>query len=113
MQQLDIFTEPPAKRAIRLRDQAMQSVGQKAEDVKPGFGQRAADFILRYLRAHGRKPGEVLTEACKAAGIVAHDDRAFGPVYYSLAKRNLIRKVGTVKRLKGHGTAGGNVWEAV
>ena len=93
----------------RLRDRAMQQVGQHAEDYEPGFGSRAADLILRLLES-GPMSGEDLSLACKQAGVKPHDDRAFGPVYMVLARRGLIKKVGTVKRLRGHNTGGGNVW---
>jgi hypothetical protein len=93
-----------------LRDEAMQRVGQNAEDKRPYFADAAAAFILRYLDAHGATSGEELTLACKEAGIVPHDDRAFGPVYMVLARRKKIVKVGSVRRSRGHGTAGGNVW---
>lgn len=92
------------------RDDAMQRVAQKAEDHRPSFSQDAETCALNYLRANGPTPGEQLTIACKNAGIVPHNDRAFGPVYARMAKRGLIVKVGECKRMRGHGTSGGNVW---
>src|SRR5215471_1470228 len=94
----------------RLRDRAMQQVGQHAEDYEPGFGSRAADLILRLLES-GPMSGEDLSLACKHAGVKPHDDRAFGPVYMVLARRGFIEKVGIVQRRRGHGTSGGNVWK--
>jgi hypothetical protein len=101
----------PARDAVnRARDRAMGSVAENAEEHHPDFGDEARHFVLRYLETHGPTAGEVLTLACKAAGIVPHDDRAFGPVYFTLRTRGLIVKVGEVRRERGHGTAGGNVW---
>jgi len=94
----------------RLRDRAMQQVGQHAEDYEPGFGSRAADLILRLLES-GPMSGEDLSLACKQAGIMAHDDRAYGVPIMKLARRGLIEKCGTVRRKRGHGTSGGNVWK--
>lgn len=93
------------------RDDAMRQVAQHAEDVRPSFGAQAAEFVLIYLALHGPTSSEILTTKCKAGGIKPHDDRAFGTVYMSLAKRGLIEKVGSVRRERGHGTSGGNVWD--
>lgn len=94
--------------AIDARDQAMEAVAQHAGDT---FQDRALAFVLAYLTVHGETAGEVLTEACRRAGIVPHDDRAFGPVYMKLSRQGLIEKCGTVLRRRGHGTAGGHVWK--
>lgn len=94
----------------RQRDEAMASVAEHAEEHRPDFATDAAAFVLRFLGEHGASSGEVITNACKAAGIVPHDDRAFGPVYMGLSRRKAIVKVGVAIRTKGHGTAGGNVW---
>jgi hypothetical protein len=91
------------------RDDAMTRV-ESAANLWAPFSERAEAFVLNYLRNHGDTAGEVITDACKAAGIRPHDDRAFGPVYMRLARRGEIRKVGTCARHKGHLTAGGNVW---
>lgn len=108
------MTEPSLFDAItsvnQKRDVAIQRVAQHAAEHVPDFLELARAFVLRYLRAHGPTAGEVLTEACKADGIKPHDDRAFGAVYMGLASRGLIVKAGSVRREKGHGTAGGNVW---
>lgn len=92
------------------RDQAIARVAQHAEEARAGFLEEARQFVLTYLQVHGATSGEQLTTACKAAGIRAHDDRAFGAVFLGLAKRGQIEKCGTVKRAKGHNTSGGNVW---
>jgi hypothetical protein len=82
----------------------------KAE--RTGFDAEGARmFVLDYLKAHGASNGESITLAAKAAGFKPHDDRAFGPVYAVLARRSLIRCAGFCMRQRGHGTAGGRVWE--
>lgn len=85
----------------------------KAERVSDFDIERAADFILRALLKNGATPGEVLTDLARAAGFVPHDDRAFGQVFKRLAGRGNIRCVGYCERRKGHGTAGGRVWDAI
>ena len=94
-----------------LRDSAIQQVAAHAEQHHPGFAERAADFVLRYLASHGPTPGEQITNACKAEGVRPHDDRAFGSVYMRLARQGRIVKVGTCRRERGHGTAGGHIWD--
>lgn len=109
MTQRGLF-DPPAVDAAR--DDAMARVADNAEERAPGFADDAMHFVLWYLRKHGPTSGEVLSLQCKLAGIVPHDDRAFGPVYMALSRRGLIEKAGMVRRERGHGTAGGNVWKA-
>ena len=100
----------PAAQVDQLRDRAIERVAQAAEDRAPGFLDRARAFVVAYLESYGPTSGEVLTLQCRQAGIIPHDDRAFGPVYSVLARRGVIEKVGTIRRERGHGTAGGNVW---
>jgi hypothetical protein len=71
---------------------------------------RASAYILAHLEQHGATSGKALTDACKAAGIVPHNDKAFGPVFHQLSKRRQIVVTGYAKRAKGNGTGGGNVW---
>lgn len=104
------MTQLTIDQALTARDEAMASVAKNAGAL---FRESARTFVLDYLREHGATPGEVLTDACESAGIVAHDSRAFGPVYMSLSRQGLIEKCGTVARTRGHGTAGGNVWRLV
>lgn len=108
---IEVLDALPPKTAVdRLRDHAIAQVSQHADQHRAGFSDAAAAFILGYLGQHGPTAGEVLTLRCKDAGITAHDDRAFGGVYMTLSRRGRIVKVGTVRRERGHGTAGGNVW---
>lgn len=92
------------------RDQAIARVAQHAEETRAGFLDEARQFVIAYLSEHGATSGEQLTTACKAAGIKVHDDRAFGAVYAGLVRRGVIEKCGSVRRERGHGCAGGNVW---
>lgn len=96
--------------ALEARDRALASVSENAELRQPGFGDRAAEFVVEYLRTHGTASGEDITDAAKAAGITAHDDRAFGSVFMRLARQKRIVKSGYCARRKGHGTAGGIAW---
>lgn len=110
--QADLFDAPLPPQAIvnRQRDDAMRQVAQHAEEARRDFHRHATVFVVRYLEAHGPTAGEALTAACKVEGITPHDDRAFGSIYMTLARRGIIEKTGTVRRERGHGTAGGNVW---
>ena len=98
--------------AHRLGECRMRDTQIRAENAAPGFTQRAADFMLGYLRDCGPTPGELLTDLCKARGMRPPDDRAFGSVFQMLARRKQIKQTGWCERRKGHGTGGGRVWEA-
>lgn len=91
----------------RERDAALEQVARHAGEL---FRERARVFVVAYLTANGATSGEEISLACKAAGIKPHDDRAFGPVYFALCREGKIEKCGQVRRTRGHGTAGGNVW---
>lgn len=74
------------------------------------FSERAEAFVLRYLETVPHSSTELLTDACKLAGIIPpNDDRAFGGVYQRLLRTEAIVKIGDCKRRKGHGTSGGSV----
>lgn len=85
-------------------------VCDNAESVCPGFSRRAAKHVLKYLKAKGSSSGEDMTDSCKKAGIVPHDDRAFGAVFSGLSRRKEIKFAGFGLRRKGHGTAGSRIW---
>lgn|SRR4051812_26637212 len=98
---------------IQIAMDLSTACADKAERVAEFDRKGAADFILGWLRRHGPLPGEDCTDAAKAHGFHPHDDRAFGAVYGALVRRNLIRHAGYCERRKGHGTAGGRIWQAV
>jgi hypothetical protein len=110
-----IFDAPPAPAytvadARKAGDIAGERAADKAERLDDGFRERAQQFVLGYLKQHGASSGELMTDAAKLAGIRPLDDRAFGPVYATLARKGLIVAAGFCARRKGHGTAGGRVW---
>lgn len=98
--------EPSLWDALSLRDAAIASVSDNAGSA---FIDQAAAFVVRHL-AGGPAAGEDITDACKAAGIKPHDDRAFGAVYLRLQRAGKIEKCGSVARRRGHGTSGGSIW---
>ena len=89
------------------RDAAIRRVSDHAG---PTFKAQAMRYVVGHLKIHGEASGEDITDACKAAGIVPHDDRAFGSVFQSLVRDGLIECAGFCLRKKGHGTAGGRIW---
>lgn len=111
MNQLAIqFDAPPLPVAVALGQAGTQLAADRAEREQPGFQQRAQAFVLQYLAARGAASSEDITDACKAAGILPSEDRAFGSVYQSLNRRGQIAFAGFCARKKGHGTAGGRLW---
>ena len=85
----------------------------RAEDADASFPDVARAAILAHLRVVRRASGEDLTDIAKAKGATPPDDRAFGPIFASLARKKRIRSAGFALRKKGHGTAGGRIWEYV
>lgn len=93
------------------RDRMIAAVARKAQQRRARFVAEACVFVLSYLAASpGPVSGETLTLACKATGIVPHDDRAFGAVYMRLSRTGKIHRAGAVRRERGHGTSGGILW---
>ena len=117
--QLDFFggpTPPATRESPRERGHRLAKACLQAAQIRADFDSEGAGrFILGHLRAYGPKSGEDLTEAAKVHGYRPHDDRAFGGVFGRLSRKAQIRKVPGAEcaRRKGHGTAGGIVWEAV
>lgn len=109
MTQLALTLDEPRARG----DTAAARCLDKAERVSDFDTEGARFYILGYLQKHGQQSGETLTNAAKNAGFVPHDDRAFGPIYAGLVRKNFIRCVGYCERQKGNGTAGGRVWGLV
>lgn len=115
-----LFAEPyrakfPAPAVIRAALREGHTAAAAAQDAaeRKGFDPKAAaDTMLDYLRKQGPASGETLTAYVRAVGNAPGDDRAFGGVFRALVKRGAIWQVGECLRAKGHGTAGGRVWEA-
>ena len=88
------------------RDTAMARVRRNAGE---DFAARARSFALEWMRGKGEVSGEDITDATKAAGIIPHQDRAFGPIYSGLAREGRIVRTGYAPRRRGHGSPG-PVW---
>jgi hypothetical protein len=111
--QLAISFADRVKFARRLGTEA----GEAAAAKDPTFEPRALDFLRAFVRsmpAGSAIPGEELTRAMKAAGILPpKDDRAFGPVFRKAENTlHILRIVGSVPRVRGHGSAGGKLYAA-
>lgn len=99
----------PSLKDARLLGMAGMALAEHAAGA--GFVEHAKTYVLGYLAKHKLASSEILTDACKLAGIKPEkDDRAFGPVYAALQREKAIKRVGSCARNKGHGSAGGNVW---
>lgn len=112
-----VIAPPHAQRAAtarRLGEEQMQLALDAATSTDPSFSARAYTFIVAYVREQsarlGSVPGEQVTMAARAAGIVPSDDRAFGAIYAKAIRQGDIRVVGACARVRGHGTAGGRLY---
>lgn len=108
MQQRLEFSPPPVDQARAIGQAAAKLAEQRAERATPGFSERAQALILEKL-ARGPASGEDITEFVRKV-LPMKDGRALGHAYSTLASHGLIRAVGSCKRRRGHGTAGGIVW---
>lgn len=108
----DAREAPPTSldRACAVGQAPAEQTELRVSAAAPDFSLRARRHVVAVLAGQGDVSGEDLTNSCKAAGIVPHDDRAFGAVYAWLVRTGQIRCVGMVARKKGHGTSGGRVW---
>lgn len=91
-----------------------QACLERAE--RGGFSSDAAAQVVIDALAEAQQRGqrgvssEDLVDRCKELGLVPHDDRCFGGVFLSLARKGEIRRVGYAARRKGHGTGGASLW---
>lgn len=109
MSQLTLDLSPsPLAQARAIGQAAAKLAEQRAERATPGFSERAQALILEKL-SRGPASGEDITEFVRKV-LPMKDGRALGHAYSTLASQGLIRAVGSCKRRRGHGTAGGIVW---
>ena len=87
----------------------MDACNAKAEATTSFSTATSQALVLKFLQ-DGPQTGEELVLACKDAGQVPHDDRAFGTVFAQLSKQKRIRKVGFTPRQRGHGADGAVIW---
>lgn len=97
--------------ARKAAEAAIAAGDRKAAKISPAFTSAACAHILAYLKAHGTSSGELLTDSCKLAGIKSSDDRHFGAVFQRLIRDGAIRWAGSCKRIKGHASRGGSLYE--
>lgn len=112
MNQLSIEFATRVRSARKLGSEAGARAADKAEQQDPEFREKALAFIVAYIRQQGEATGESATLAAVLAGIKPQDQRAFGPVYAKAIKQGLIRVIGYVPRVRGHGSAGGKLYAA-
>lgn len=111
MTQLSIDFGTRVRAARKLGTDAGEHARAKADGVCPGFSVLAYDFIVVFAATtQGTFSGEDLTNRIKAFGIVPHDDRSFGAIFAKAIRNGVIRGVGYVPRVKGHGTSGGRLY---
>ena len=87
----------------------MEACNAKAEATTSFDTATSQALVLKFLE-DGVKTGEDLVLACKEAGQVPHDDRAFGAVFAGLSKQRLIKKTGFGPRKRGRGADGAVFW---
>jgi hypothetical protein len=90
-------------------------VFDNAKRRDPLFGEKARVAFLQYLAVcpGKRASGEDLVDYARLQGVIPHDDRAFGSVFSTLARRGEIKRVGFTARRKGNGAGGAAIWEFV
>jgi hypothetical protein len=94
-----------------LFDKPAAACTAKAARVAGFDTAKAKETVLAALRRSSVPlTGEQLVDHCVQAGIVPHDQRAFGSVFAGLARDGLIESAGFTTRTKGHGTGGARLW---
>ncbi len=110
---MDAINDTPLFAAARRAGEAAgEACMAKAEQVAAFDADRARAAVLDLLADGQARSGEEIVDHCQRLGLVPHDARAFGPVFGTLRRLELIEVVGYVARAKGHGTAGGRLWRA-
>lgn len=108
--QMSIAFEQRVRTARRLGTEASERGADRAERCAPDFRRHALDFLVAYVRQQGTASGESITHAAVLAGIRPPDLRHFGAVFQQALREDLVRIVGAVPRVHGHGSAGGKVY---
>lgn len=98
--------------AIAAGQVGMAQATDAAEKRDPDFRTKAERAMVAHLSTRPDRSawGEDLTDIARAHGCAPKDDRAFGAVFQSLARRGVIRCVEFGVRRKGRGTAGARRW---
>lgn len=113
MTEHNLFNQPPMAVAVKKRDIGMLKVAVNAGEE---FGRKARAFVIEFLRKNGSATGEDITDAGKAAGIIPHNDKAWGPVYMALSRSKTIAKdlsAPPSPRRKGHSSGIAWRWKLV
>lgn len=100
----------------QLRDAGMQLAADHAQQVSPGWNERAYSFLERFLKI---KHGSFMTEDFRAWA-AAHGleypptNRAFGGIITKAKNNGLIKHIGwdSVKNSKAHATPA-SVWQRI
>jgi hypothetical protein len=93
------------------RDKILQGLEEVCEERDPTWSEQAMAFILKAMVGKSSVTGEDLVDQCKKAGILPPTtDRAFGPIFMSLSKKGVIRRIGFEARRKGHAAPGASMW---
>jgi hypothetical protein len=100
--QTDIFE------AIQARDEGMKKAVDHADDVKPGWSQKAYELLLKFLsEQHGPFMAEdVRSFAAMVDFPLPPSGRAWGAVIVRASKNGLIKRSGyaPVKNVRAHMT---------
>ncbi len=88
----------------------MRACALKASEL--GFDTYHAQlFVLDYLKSCGSSTAENITEEAREFGLAAHDQRAWGSVFYTLHKHKMIKILrADMPRRFGHNTTGAKLW---
>lgn len=101
-------TSPTIEQAREAGRAGMATVDANATWDKKAVG----NFIVDFLKEHGETSCETIVDAAKEAGHQPHIDKAFGPIFATLARAGRIVRTGFTVRRKGHGAVGASVWKA-
>lgn len=106
------MTQLTIEHAIAAGQHGMQVSMEAATRRDPEFAAKAEALFVHHLAASRDHSawGEDLVDVARAHGVVPQDDRAFGSVFQSMARRQIIVCVEYGIRRKGRGTAGARRW---